>query len=147
VAENTTQVGHENEEYPGSRLGLPRVGRGSLASWQARVAALILDWAACMAVAVGFFGRGVLTDGGWRGWMILTVFFVESSVLGAVMAGSFGQLICRIAIVRLDRRPLGVVRAVARALLVSLALPALIIGVDRRGLQDLAAGTVVVNRR
>lgn len=147
MAENTTQVGHENEEYPGSRLGLPRVGRGSLASWRARVAALILDWAACMAVAVGFFGRGVLTGGGWRGWMILTVFFVESSVLGAVMAGSFGQLICRIAIVRLDRRPLGVVRAVARALLVSLALPALIIGADRRGLQDLAAGTVVVNRR
>ena len=100
-----------------------------------------------MAVAVGFFGRGVLTGGGWRGWMILTVFFVESSVLGAVMAGSFGQLICRIAIVRLDRRPLGVARAVARALLVSLALPALIIGADRRGLQDLAAGTVVVNRR
>jgi uncharacterized RDD family membrane protein YckC len=147
VAENTTQVGHENEEYPGSRLGLPRVGLGSLASWWARVAALILDWAACMAVAVGFFGRGVLTDGGWRGWMILTVFFLESSVLGAVAAGSFGQLICRIAIVRLDRRPLGVVRAVARALLVSLALPALIIGADRRGLQDLAAGTVVVNRR
>jgi uncharacterized RDD family membrane protein YckC len=147
VAENTSQVGHENEEYPGSGLGLPRVGRGSLASWQARVAALVLDWAACMAVAVGFFGRGVLTGGGWRAWMILTVFFVESSLLGAAAAGSFGQLVCRIAIVRLDRRPLGVVRAVGRAFLVSLALPPLIIGADRRGLQDLAAGTVVVNRR
>jgi uncharacterized RDD family membrane protein YckC len=147
VAENTTQVGHENEEYPGSRLGLPRVGRGSLASWQARVAALVLDWAACMAVAVGFFGRGVLTGGGWRAWMILTVFFVESSLLGVAAAGSFGQLICRIAIVRLDRRPLGVLRAVFRAFLVSLALPPLIVGADRRGLQDLAAGTVVVNRR
>jgi uncharacterized RDD family membrane protein YckC len=146
VAENTTQVGHENEEYPGSRLGLPRVGRGSLASWRARVAALILDWAACMAVSVGFFGKEVLTGGGWRAWMILTVFFLESSVLSTVMAGSFGQLICRIAIVRIDRRPLGLLRAVARALLVSLALPPLIVGPDRRGLQDLAAGTVVVNR-
>jgi hypothetical protein len=147
MAEETTAVGHENEEYPGSRLGLPRVGAGSLATWRARFAAVLLDWAACMAVAVGVFGRGVLTGRGWQSWMILTVFFVETSVLGALAAGSLGQLICRIGIVRLDRQPLGVVRAVVRALLVSLALPALIIGADRRGLQDLAVGTVVVNRR
>jgi uncharacterized RDD family membrane protein YckC len=140
-------MGHENEAYPGERLGLPRVGRGSLASWRSRVAALIVDWAASMAIAVGFFGSGVLTDSGWRAWMILTVFFVESAILSALTGGSFGQLICRIAIARLDRQPLGFVRAVLRAFLVSLALPALIIGPDRRGLQDLAAGTVMINRR
>jgi uncharacterized RDD family membrane protein YckC len=140
-------MGHANEAYPGSRLGLPRVGRGSLASWRSRVAALILDWAASMAIAVGFFGSGVLTSAGWRAWMILTVFFVESTLLGAVAGGSFGQLICRIAIVRLDRRPLGFVRSLLRAFLVSLALPPLVVGADRRGLQDLAAGTVMVNRR
>jgi uncharacterized RDD family membrane protein YckC len=50
-------------------------------------------------------------------------------------------------VVRLDSEPLGLARAVLRALLVSLALPALIISTDRRGLQDLAAGTVVINRR
>lgn len=143
----SAQMGHENEAYPGERLGLPRVGRGSLASWRSRVAALVVDWAACMAIAVGFFGSGVLTGGGWRAWMILAVFFVESAVLGAVVGGSFGQLICRIAIARLDRRPLGFARAVLRAFLVSLALPALVVGADRRGLQDLAAGTVMINRR
>jgi uncharacterized RDD family membrane protein YckC len=140
------QMGHENEAYPGERLGLPRVGRGSLASWRSRVAALTVDWAASMAIAVGFFGSGVLTGSGWRAWMILTVFFVESAILSAFVGGSFGQLICRIAIARLDRQPLGFVRAVIRAFLVSLALPALVIGPDRRGLQDLAAGTVVINR-
>jgi RDD family len=140
-------MGHGNEAYPGERLGLPRVGRGSLASWQSRVAALIVDWAASMAIAVGFFGSGVLTGGGWRAWMILMVFFVESAVLGALVGGSFGQLLCRIAIARLDRQPLGFVRAVLRAFLVSLALPALVVGADRRGLQDLAAGTVMINRR
>jgi uncharacterized RDD family membrane protein YckC len=141
------QTGHQNEAYPGARLGLPREGRGSLASWRSRIAALLADWAASMAVAVGFFGSGVLTGGGWRAWMILTVFFVESSVLSAVAAGSFGQLLCRIAIVRLDGKPLGFVRAVIRAFLVCLALPPLIIGPDRRGLHDLAVGTVVTNRR
>lgn len=134
-------------DHPGQQLGLPADGRGSLASWQARVAALVLDWAACMAVAVGFFGTGVLTGGGWRSWMILTVFFVQSVVLGWLAAGTFGQLVCRIAVVRLDRRPLGPARAVLRAALVCLVLPALVISVDRRGLHDLAAGTVVVNRR
>ena len=111
------------------------------------MAALALDWAACMAVAVGFFGSAVLTGGGWRAWMILTTFFVQSTVLSWLMGGSFGQLICRIAVIRIDRQPLGPVRAVLRAALVSLALPPLIISADRRGLQDLAAGTVVVNRR
>jgi uncharacterized RDD family membrane protein YckC len=56
-------------------------------------------------------------------------------------------VVCRIAVARLDRQPLGVARAVLRAVLVSLALPALVIGPDRRGLQDLAAGTVVINRK
>ena len=132
---------------PGQRLGLPAEGRGSLASWRSRITALVLDWAACMAVAVGFFGTGVLTGGGWRAWMILTVFFVQSTLLSWLAGGSFGQLLCRIAVYRLNRPPLGLVRAVLRAALVSLALPPLIIGPDRRGLQDLAAGTVVINRR
>jgi len=143
----TAQTGHENEAYPGSRLGLPGTGKGSLASWRSRVAALILDWAACTAIAVGFFGSGALSGNGWRAWMTLTVFFVESSLLGAVAAGSFGQLVCRIGIARLDGRPLGFPRAVLRAFLVSLAIPPLIIGPDRRGLQDYAVGTVVTNRR
>jgi len=68
-------------------------------------------------------------------------------VLCWLAGGSFGQLLSRIAVVRLDSEPLGLARAVLRALLVSLALPALIISTDRRGLQDLAAGTVVINRR
>jgi uncharacterized RDD family membrane protein YckC len=100
-----------------------------------------------MAVAVLLFGSGVLTGSGWRAWMILTAFFVQSTLLSWLAGGSFGQLVCRLAVVRLDRTPLGIVRAVLRAALVSLALPALVIGPDRRGLQDLAAGTVVINRR
>jgi RDD family protein len=147
VADNAADTDSPRGAYPGQRLGLPPEGRGSLASWRARVGALIIDWAACMAVAVGFFGSGVLTGGGWRAWMILTVFFVESTVLSWLAGGSFGQLLSRIAVVRLDMKPLGLPRAVLRAFLVSLALPALVISMDRRGLQDLAAGTVVINRR
>jgi uncharacterized RDD family membrane protein YckC len=79
--------------------------------------------------------------------MTLTVFLVESALLSWLVGGSFGQLICRLAVVRLDRNPLGIARAVLRAALVSLALPALVIGPDRRNLPDLTVGTVVINRR
>jgi uncharacterized RDD family membrane protein YckC len=147
VADNAPDTAPAGEAYPGQRLGLPREGRGSLASWQARIGALIIDWAACMVVAIGLFGSGVITGSGWRAWMILTVFFVESTLLSWLAGGSFGQLLCRIAVVRLDPQPLSLPRALLRAFLVSLALPPLIISTERRGLQDLAAGTVVINRR
>ena len=135
------------EPYPGQKLGLPETGRGSLAGWRARVAALIVDWAASMGVAVALFGTAVVTGSGWQAWMILATFFLESTLLVTVASGSFGQLLCRIAVVRLDTKPVGFPRAALRQALICLALPPLIIGPDRRGLQDLAATTVVVNRR
>jgi uncharacterized RDD family membrane protein YckC len=135
------------EPYPGQKLGLPETGRGSLAGWRARVAALIVDWAASMGVAVALFGTAVVTGSGWQAWMILATFFVESTLLVTVASGSFGQLLCRIAVVRLDTKPVGFPRAALRQALICLALPPLVIGPDRRGLQDLAATTVVVNRK
>lgn len=135
------------EPYPGQRLGLPAEGRGSLASWRARIAALIVDWAASMLLAVGLFGPTVVTGSGWQAWMTLAVFFVESTLLVTVASGSFGQLLCRIAVVRLDTKPVGLPRAALRQALLCLALPPLVIGADRRGLQDIAATTVVVNRK
>jgi uncharacterized RDD family membrane protein YckC len=136
-----------DESYPGQRLGLPARGHGSLASWGARIGALLLDWAVCTGAAVALFGTRVVTGRGWPAFMTLATFFVESTVLAWLAGGSIGQLICRIAVVRLDRQRLGIARAVLRAGLVSLALPALVIGPDRRTLADLAAGTIVINRR
>lgn len=133
--------------FPGQSLGLPPSGRGSLATWQTRITALVVDWAASMAVATGLFGAGVLFGDGWRSWMIMAVFFVESSVLSALTGGSFGQLLTKIAVFRLDAQPLGFVRALIRAALVCLVVPAVVIGADRRGLHDVAVGTVVIRRR
>lgn len=136
-----------DESYPGQRLGLPAKGHGSLASWGARILALLIDWAVCTGVAVALFGTGVVTGRGWRAFMTLATFFVESTLLCWLAGGSFGQLICRIAVARLDRQRLGIAHATMRAALVSLALPALVIGPNRRTLADLASGTIVINRR
>lgn len=135
------------ETYPGQTLGLPETGRGSLASWRARVAALLVDWGTSMILAVLAFGVGVLREGGWRAWMILAVFFVQTSVLTALTGASFGQILARIAIIRLDGQPLGWWRAILRAAMICLVIPTIVIGAERRGLNDLVLGTVVVRRR
>jgi uncharacterized RDD family membrane protein YckC len=140
-------VQNPRESFPGKSLGLPPSGRGALATWQSRIAALIIDWAASMAVAGGLFGTAVLTGNDWRRFMILAIFFVESTLLSALAGGSFGQLVSKVGIARLDHRPLGFARAVVRAALVSLVIPALIVGPERRGLHDVLVGTVVIKRR
>lgn len=100
-----------------------------------------------MIVAVGVFGTGVLTDQGWRAWMILAVFFVEKALLTALTGSSFGQLLAGVGVTRTDRSAVGWWRPVVRAALICLVLPALVIGAERRSLADLALGTVVVRRR
>jgi len=147
VASNAIPASTPSEPYPGQRLGLPAQGRGSLATWQGRVTALVVDWVASMLVASGLFGTGVISGDGWRAWMVMVVFFVESTVLSALAGGSFGQLVTKIGIARLDGLPLGFVRAALRAALVCLVLPAVVVGQDRRGLHDTVVGTVVIKRR
>lgn len=135
------------EAWPGEELGLPEAGRGSLASWRARITAIVLDWAICSVAAWAIFGPLAMRGGSWRSFTTLGLFFVMSTLLTTFIGGTVGQLITRIAVVRLDHLPLGFLRALARAVLVCLALPAMVIGAHRRGLHDLAVGTVVVNRR
>lgn len=140
--------GVENSDnYPGSSLGLPEKGTGSLASWGTRIAAILIDWAASMVLAMGMFGLRVWTERGWPSFMFLAVFFVESTILTMTLGGSFGQLIARIGIIRLDRQPILWWQAFIRSTLKCLVIPALVIGAERRSITDIVLGTVVVNRR
>ncbi|AOG27757.1 RDD family protein [Cutibacterium avidum] len=136
------------EAAPGTSIGLPAQGRGSLASWGKRIGALIVDWGASMVLASAIFGPSVIRGGGWQMWMPMAVFFVESVLFTATAGGSFGQIVARVAVVRLDDLgPAGWWRAVVRTAMKCLVIPALVIGAERRGLDDLVLGTVVVNRK
>ena len=132
--------------YAGQRLGLPETGRGSVASWGRRILALCVDWFASILVAGAIVGQGVLSSHGWEAWMPLLVFLVEGSLLTPLVGGSFGQLLLRVAVVRLDRRPVSLLVAALRTLLICLVVPPVIYNRDRRGLHDLVAGTVTVRR-
>jgi len=76
----------------------------------------------------------------------LLALFVQMTVLTGLLGASIGQRVLGMAVVRLDRHPVGLPRAAVRSLLICLAIPPLVFDRDSRGLHDLAAGTVVVRR-
>ncbi len=133
------------QAYPGQRLGLPPDGAGAVAGWGRRIAALFADWFAASLVAVVL---RPLVDGGrlWEQFGPLVVFWLESTVLTALVGGSFGQLLLRVAVVRLAGRPPSLGAAALRTFLVCLVVPPLVFNRDNRGLHDLAVGTVAVRR-
>jgi uncharacterized RDD family membrane protein YckC len=104
------------------------------ATWLRRIAALCIDWAASSGVAA--FVVGGFDDPSYQ-WVPLLVFWLESSVGVALAGASFGQLVFRIRVHRLDGRPLSLLRALQRQLLVCLVVPPLVFRQDGRGLHDM----------
>lgn len=137
----------EQASYPGQSIGLPESGRGSLASWRARIAAIVIDWAASMLVAYLLFGMGALRGNDWRQFTIMGVFVVESTILTALAGGSFGHLLARIGVARLDGEKVTWWQGLLRAVMKCLIIPMIVVGAERRALDDLALGTAMVNRR
>ena len=135
----------ESQQYAGQRLGLPPAGRGSVAAWPRRVLALVIDWFASSLVALFISDRLGLGDT-WSDWLPLVVFWLESSIGLALAAGSFGQVAVRLAVRRIDGRPIDLFGALLRQLLICLVVPPVIYNRDNRGLHDLAVRSVVVAR-
>ena len=131
--------------YPGQRLGLPEQGPGSVASWLSRLAALLVDWITSMLVASVIFGESMWSAEAAK-WPVMVVFLAEITVFTALARGSFGQIVLRLAVVRLDRQPVNLLQALLRSALICLVVPPLVFNRDNRGLHDLAVGTVVVRR-
>ena len=123
----------------GASLGLPAEGPGSLASFQSRVAAFLIDAVAAFLVA-GLFTAPDLP----RNWSLVA--FVAVTLLSLV---AFGQtpgmrlLDLRLAHPRAGER-LAVWRAVVRTALLCLLVPALLVDADGRGLHDRLTDTAVV---
>ncbi|MEO5709684.1 MAG: RDD family protein [Nocardioidaceae bacterium] len=146
MSQPSASVGPVGPLYAGQRLGLPETGRGSVATWGRRILALGVDWFASLLVASAFAGPDVLSSRGWEAWVPLLVFFTEGTILTALAGGSFGQLVLRVAVVRLDHGPVNLLVALLRTLLICVVVPPVIYNRDRRGLHDLIAGTVTVRR-
>jgi uncharacterized RDD family membrane protein YckC len=133
---------------PGSRLGLPATGPGSVASTLRRVIAFLLD------LAVGVLIGGVvvlfLSDVSplQRSLANNLAFALQMVVLQALTGQSMGMRLVGIRVRRLAvDGPIGLLPALLRTALLAMLVPALIFDRDRRGLHDRAASTVVVDAR
>jgi uncharacterized RDD family membrane protein YckC len=122
----------ENAYNPGELL---------LANFGRRFAALLIDWALCL-VAGSFYAdpRGVA----WPPVLVLIV-------LNTVGIGLFGQtpgmLLAGIRCISIhDGGAIGLGKALLRAFLLALLIPAVIMDASRRGWHDRAAGSVVITR-
>lgn len=116
------------------------------ASWAHRAGALIVDWAACTLVVMLVIGTGRWSDDPLAGFYVTAVFIVESAFFTALLGGSFGKLVTRLRVVRSDgtQRPLELIPALARAVLIALVIPPLVFRPDGRGLHDMAARSMTV---
>ena len=138
-----------NEAYPGQRFGLAESGPGSVAGWSRRLGALLIDWIACSVITIAFFyhpsgshaATNVLEQ--QRLWT-LVVFGVQDWLLTALTGFTLGKRLVGLRVARLDGKPVGLLRALARTALLMLVVPPMIMDKDLRGLQDKAAQTVVI---
>lgn len=128
--------------YAGERLGLPASGVGSVARAGRRILAFVVD-----AVVANVIALAVLRSQGPGGLYVLAAFALQIWLGTAIVAGSLGHHVAGLAVMRVDRSPVGWWRALIRTLLACLLIPAAIWDRDQRGLHDMAAQTVLVRRR
>jgi len=133
------------QAYRGERLGLPADGRGSLAGWGRRLAALVVDWLACLLLVRLFLPS---IDYGTPASSLATMgfFLAELTLFTWLVSASFGQRLLGLAVLRLDGGAPGLLRAFVRSVQVCLLVPPLVWDRDGRGLHDRSVGTVLVLR-
>jgi uncharacterized RDD family membrane protein YckC len=137
--EGPAQATRDSDDYPGRRLGLPEQGRGSIARFGRRLLAVCIDWALCLLVSSAFFEADP--------WATLGVFTVENVLLIGTAGCTAGQCVLGMRVVRVTGGPVSALQALGRAVLLSLALPALVWDRDQRGLHDRFLGTMLVRTR
>ena len=129
--------------YPGSRLGMPQRGPGSVARFGRRLVGVMIDWLLCSLVAAALWGYSI-TGGDSGSFKPLVIFAVQHLILVGTIGFTIGHRVVGLRVVRLGGGLPGFVPALARTILLVLAIPALIWDRDDRGLHDKVAGTVVI---
>jgi uncharacterized RDD family membrane protein YckC len=104
-----------------------------------RFGALFVDWGLCLLIA------GLNGSPQRRPWAAPAVLILEYAFFLGFFVNTPGMFVARIRCVCVRGGVIGVPRAIVRALLLVLVIPALIMDGDRRGLHDRAAGSVVVS--
>jgi uncharacterized RDD family membrane protein YckC len=115
------------------------LGSAQPANFGRRFAALLIDWALCLMVAAFYADPRVAA------WPPVLVLIVLDTVCIGLFGRTPGMTLAGVRCVSIaDGGAIGPARALLRAVLLALLIPAVIMDGDRRGLHDRAAGSVVV---
>ena len=119
------------------------------ASWARRILALLVDYAACWGVMLLIYGKDWFGNGSVPSLYLTLLFIGESTVLMALSGGSFGQLATRLRVVRSDGsgRPLSLLTALLRQVMICLVIPPLVFRPDGRGLHDMVCRSATIPLR
>jgi uncharacterized RDD family membrane protein YckC len=111
------------------------------ANFGRRFAALLIDWALCL-VAGSFVG-----DPRAVAWPPVLVLVLINTVGIGLFGQTPGMALAGLRCISIrDGGAIGLGRALLRAVLLALLIPAVFLDGDRRGLHDRAAGSVVILR-
>jgi uncharacterized RDD family membrane protein YckC len=111
-----------------------------VASFGRRFGALLIDWALCTLVA-----SLLVHDLRTNPWPQLGVFVLMHAFFVGLFGRTPGMALTRIRCVSIaDGGAIGLPRALLRAVLLAVVVPAVIFDGDGRGLHDRAAGSVMV---
>ncbi|MFC7273418.1 RDD family protein [Paractinoplanes rhizophilus] len=114
-----------------------------VASFGRRLIGLLIDWAAATLVA-SFLVESLSRNP----WPQLAVFVLAHALFVGLFGQTLGMALARIRCVSFaDGGAIGIPRALLRAVLLGLLIPAMISDGDGRGLHDRAAGSVMVMPR
>ena len=70
------------------------------ATWPRRMLALLVDWIASTLVVIAVIGRDAWLDDRLSGTYTMGVFLLESTLLTALVGGSFGKIATGLRVVR-----------------------------------------------
>lgn len=126
--------------WPGERIGLPDTGPGSVGRVGRRLAALAIDWAAAMLIALLFAPYDSLQ----YSWITLGIFALMQVLFIPTIGGSVGHRAVGLRVVPVVGGWVGPWRPVVRTLLLVIVVPAVIWDSDQRGFHDKVAGTVLI---
>ena len=130
----------EPSRWPGERLGLPDTGPGSVGRVGRRLAAIAIDWASAMLIALLFTPYESVA----YTWVTPLVFAVLQIVFIPTIGGSVGHRLTGMHVVPLEGGWIGLWRPVVRTALLMILLPALVWDSDQRGFHDKVAKTVLI---
>jgi uncharacterized RDD family membrane protein YckC len=106
-----------------------------------RFGALLVDWLLCLAVSTAY------ADPRQVAWPPVLVLIVLNTVCIGLFGQTPGMALTRLRCVSIaDGGAIGLVRALLRAVLLALLVPAVIMDANGRGLHDRAAGSLVIRK-